>query len=220
MIMRDIIAMCGMSRNHLRQIGTLLAAGLLAGCMATADGDPADWYAAQNVQVPQGRTVFICHATDCAQRVKVHLGAQDMARLQRILAAGSGSARAERAAISRAVQWFERRVGPIVGSSDDVGGFDFSTVNMPGQMDCIDEATNTTTLLKLAANNRFLKHHRVGRPAARGFFLDGRYPHATAVVIETANGAAWAVDSWIRDNGERPDIMPLDQWMRQRTPWG
>ena len=31
----------------------------------------------------------------------------------------------------------------------------------------------------------FLKHHRVEAPSARGYFIDLRYPHATAVLTDT-----------------------------------
>jgi hypothetical protein len=54
-------------------------------------------------------------------------------------------------------------------------------------------------------------------PAARGFFIDGRYPHATAVLAETATGRKWAVDSWPRANGAAPVVQPLAEWKRSRT---
>ena len=40
----------------------------------------------------------------------------------------------------------------------------------------------------------YLRHHRVEAPSARGFFIDGRYPHATAVLTDTDSGERWAVD--------------------------
>lgn len=196
--------------------GSAILASVLSGCMQTSHGDPSTWYASQDARAPKGTTVYVCHGTGCARKERVDFSAKDMNRLQSILAKGKATPRAERAAISNAVQWFEKRVAPQVGSGNDVGGFDISTVNKPGQLDCIDEATNTTSLLKLAADRGYLAHHRVGRPSARGFFLDGRYPHATAVVIETATDGAFAVDSWTRDNGKPPEIMPLSVWFKQR----
>jgi hypothetical protein len=84
-------------------------------------------------------------------------------------------------------------------------------------MDCIDEATNTTSLLLLLADKGFLKHHAVREPAARGFFLDGRYPHATAVLSEAGSGERWAIDSWPRANAEPPVVQPLGEWKRSRS---
>lgn len=195
---------------------TLFLSLILVGCMQTSHGDPASWYENQDARAPKGTSVYVCHGTGCARKERVDFSPTDMKRLQSILAKGSASASSERAAMGKAVQWFERRVAPQVGSGNDVGGFDISTVNKPGQLDCIDEATNTTSLLKLAADRGYLSHHRIGRPSARGFFLDGRYPHATAVVIETSGDEAYAIDSWTRDNAEPPEIMPLSVWFKQR----
>ncbi len=52
-------------------------------------------------------------------------------------------------------------------------------------------------------------------PIARGFFLDGRYPHATAVIKEKASGKQHAVDSWVHDNGVYPEIKPLSVWLKE-----
>ena len=86
---------------------------------------------------------------------------------------------------------------------------------VPGQMDCVDEASNTTSLLMFAQMHGLLKHHRIHSPVARGFFLDFRYPHATAVVTDIKSGKKFAVDSWKYDNGVFPDIKPLDVWMSE-----
>jgi hypothetical protein len=83
-------------------------------------------------------------------------------------------------------------------------------------MDCIDEATNTTSVLLVAERRGLLRHHEVTSPVARGFFLDGRYPHATAVLRETGGGSAWAVDSWPEANGKPPLVQPLDAWFAAR----
>ena len=200
----------------MRQILVLLIAVTLTGCIQSGEGDPMSWYASQDGLAPKGTSVYVCHGTGCARKERVDFSTADMGRLRSILASGAGSPEKERRAMGRAVQWFEKRVAPQVGSGNDVGGFDLSTVNKPGQLDCIDEATNTTSVLKLAADNNYLKHHRVGRPKARGFFLDGRYPHATGVVVQISNGESYAIDSWTRDNGEPPEIMPLSVWFKQR----
>tara|TARA_R110002124_G_scaffold67647_1_gene183592 strand:+ start:13094 stop:13876 length:783 start_codon:yes stop_codon:yes gene_type:complete len=200
----------------MRQILIVLFALILSGCIQAGEGDPLSWYASQDGLAPRGTSVYVCHGTGCARKERVDFTPRDMQQLKTILASGASSPEQERNAMSRAVQWFEKRVAPQVGSGNDVGGFDFSTVNKPGQMDCIDEATNTTSLLKLAADTGYLIHHRIGRPKARGFFLDGRYPHATAVVIQKTNSQAFAVDSWVRDNGQPPVIMPLKAWYKER----
>ena len=86
-------------------------------------------------------------------------------------------------------------------------------------MDCIDESTNTTSLLLIAQRNKMLRHHRVSAPVARGFFLDGRYPHATATITEKKTATVYAVDSWVHENGKRPDIMPIERWLAEGYRW-
>mgnify|MGYP006292403543 FL=1 len=113
----------------------------------------------------------------------------------------------------------EKRVAPTVGSEGDVGGLDLWNAGKRGQMDCIDEAANAASYLLLAEKRGYLRHHTVGRPVARGFFLDGRYPHATAVIREKKTGEAFAVDSWREANGAPPVVMPLSEWFEESRAW-
>ncbi|ADZ70634.1 hypothetical protein [Polymorphum gilvum] len=191
---------------------TLAMLAGLAGCVGQSGSAASAWYDGRDAIPPRGDRIYICHAFGCALKTPVDFAGRDIAALRRILAEGRGSPAAERRAIAKAVQWQERRVGKIVGSDKDVGGLDMQNAGVPGQMDCIDEASNTTSLLLVAEARGLLRHHRVESPVARGFFLDGRYPHATAVVRETASGTAFAVDSWPEANGVEPHIKPLAAW--------
>ena len=130
-----------------------------------------------------------------------------------LLAVGRASAEAERRAIATAVVWFDRRVGPQAGTTRRIARAGVLTQTGPGQMDCIDTSRNTTSLFLILDQLRLLRHHQVEGPAARGYLLDGRGLHATAVLRETRSGKKWAVDNWTRNYGERPDVMPLEQWM-------
>lgn len=192
----------------------------LAGCVGQYRGEPEMWFATHGGTPPTASRVVVCHAFGCARRDSVAFGAKDLASIRKILAAGKASPEAERAAIARYVAWAEKRVAPIVGSQDDIGGLDLWNAGRPGQMDCIDEATNTTSYLLFAERNGLLVHHRVANAVARGFFLDGRYPHATAVVTEKRSGTAFAVDSWTKGNGAPPVIMPLQAWFDESPSGG
>lgn len=191
-------------------LATLLLALAAAGCVAHHKGAPSDWFAARGAVMPRGNHVAVCHAFGCQLKTSVAFSGADISRMRRLLR-GARSAKAERRAIAKMVAWAERRVAPRVGSRDDVGGLDIHNAGKPGQMDCIDEAANTTSYLMVAAHNGLLRHHRVASPVARGYFLDGRYPHATAVVVDRA-GTPFAVDSWPDPNGARPQVMPLRAW--------
>lgn len=187
----------------------------LAGCAVQADGDALMWYGGDRV-APKGDRVYICHGFGCAFRTPVDFSARDLSRLKSILAQGSGSAEAERKAVAKAVAWQERRVASAVGSGDDKGGFDMKNAGVRGQMDCIDESTNTNSFLLVAEKHGYLKYHKVSAPVARGFFLDGRYPHATATLREKETGKVYAIDSWPTDNGKLPVVQDLDEWMASR----
>jgi hypothetical protein len=115
--------------------------------------------------------------------------------------------------LARAVAWFDRRVGPRAGTTKRIARAGFLTQTGPGQMDCIDTSRNVTSLFLILDQLRLLTHHQVDRPVARGYFVDGRGPHATAVLRENHSGKKWAVDNWTRAYGERPEVMPLEQWM-------
>ncbi|MEZ5838943.1 MAG: hypothetical protein R3D02_00370 [Hyphomicrobiales bacterium] len=53
----------------------------------------------------------------------------------------------------------------------------------------------------------------------RGFFLDGRYPHVTAVLVEKG-GVPYAIDSWPGPNGATPEIKTLDAWFASWSSGG
>ena len=187
----------------------------LAGMAAASQAAARDWYSLRGVPPPQGSKVYVCHGYSCRIVTPVTLNGTDVDRIAAKLK-GSGDAAAERAALSHAVQVFETIVGKRIGTDADLPGMQFGQ-GTPDQMDCLDEATNTTSLLKLLAAHGRLRHHAVGEPSARGFFLDGRYPHATAVLVETASSEKWAIDSWPRANAEPPVIQPLTEWKRSRS---
>lgn len=197
----------------LRELLLLLAVSLSimpGGALAAPD-----WYGARGVPPPNGNRVYICHGYSCRIVTPVTLSAAEIAKIAAPLKAEPANPAAERQALSAAVQRFEQIVGSRVGTSGDLAAMQFGR-GKPDQMDCIDEATNTTSLLRLLSEQGYLRHHRVLQPTARGFFLDGRYPHATAVLAEAAGGGKWAVDSWPRANAEAPVIQPLPEWQRSR----
>lgn len=159
------------------------------------------------------KRIAICHGFGCHYRTNLLLDARDASRFAAILARGAASAAAERAAISHAVRYYERRIQQVTGVADRAKG-EFGGGGERGQMDCIDESTNTRNLLLYLQERGMLRHHTVRRNISRGFLLDGRYPHFTAVIRDPA-GTDWVVDSWYEPMGGAPDIMTVKEWKRR-----
>lgn len=133
-----------------------------------------------------------------------------MAAVRAVFRRGQRNATQERERIREAIALLEYLVGPLAGTAQDKGG-DLPGLGLPREMDCIDEATNTTLYLVMLKNQGLLKFHEVEDRSSRGF-LAGGWPHATAVIRETADGNLFAVDSWFLDNGMMPFIVPLEVW--------
>lgn len=113
--------------------------------------------------------------------------------------------------MSKAVQYYENRAARAVGVPDRAKS-NAGQWRKQGQMDCIDESTNTRTFLIYLERRGLLKHHTVQRNVTRGFLIDRRYPHSTAVLQEKS-GEKWTVDSWYAPAGGAPDIMKLSRWL-------
>lgn len=190
------------------------AAALLAALVGQSLA--AGWYERGHGRPPVGDRVYVCHGYTCRIVTPVQLSEGEARQITKPLARRPKDAEEERKALSIAVQAFERIVGKRVGTSGDLPKMQFGGGG-DDQMDCIDEATNTTSLLTWLQGRGYLQHHTVREPRARGFFLDGRYPHATAVIAEREVGALWAIDSWPRANAEPPVVQPLPAWLRSRS---
>jgi hypothetical protein len=198
-----------------RRFAMVLVALLLAGGTAVGyEAHPAvtamlkEWSLAS----PSPFRVIICHGFGCAFRTEIALTAGDRAQIAAIMASGSASAQAERAAIGRTEAWFERRIAPITGTAMRVaraGPLIGGALNR-GQFDCIDTTNNTNSLLLVLDQLKLLRHHTIAAPASRFLFTEG--PHNTAVIKDRKTNELWTVDPWTHKGSEVPDIWPLAKW--------
>ena len=86
-----------------------------------------------------------------------------------------------------------------------------------GRTDCVDNATNTTTFLKVLIELDLLRGWQVIDPKVRKPWDINRV-HWTAVVQDD-NNKKWSVDSWFRRHGHLPFVMPLSNWQREELAW-
>jgi len=158
----------------------------------------------------------VCFNHSC-QTVETHsITPQEWQRFVTPLETPGESAEKERDAVARAIAIMEEIVGPKTGTGQDLGENlrgSFKT----GQMDCIDESTNTTTYLYMLEQAGYLKWHSlIDRSTRFGIFFG--MPHTTAVIEDNHTHTRYAVDSWFFDNGIPPAIIKLSVWKKGWDP--
>ena len=153
-----------------------------------------------------------CFDFGCKTTVEVEFSAADWRAVRNEFIEGVVDAESERQAIRRAVARMERISGDIAGTRLDKAG-NYPGYDLPKQMDCIDESTNTYQYLFALEQLELLRWHRIDLKHRRIVWLA---THWTASIREIDTDRVFAVDSWYRDNGEMPYLQPIDEWKRRR----
>lgn len=155
-----------------------------------------------------------CDGGTCAEVQTVGLSDDEWQQVRDLFDPLPENAEQEREVLRQAIGLLESIVGLKTGTDTDRGGT-FGNSDYPGQLDCNDEATNSTTYMKLMTADGLLRFHRIEDTKTRGgVLIFGR--HSTAAISEIASGRMYAVDSWFYDNGEPAVVLPLDVW---RNGW-
>ena len=189
----------------------LSLASLSSGLQAAAHYLPAD-----RITEPTPERFTVCFDHSCTTVVTDSLSRDEWDTAVQPLRKPAATAAAERVSIARTIAIFEDIVGRHTGTYRDKGG-NLRGFGQTGQLDCIDESSNTTTYLRLLERGGLLRHHRVLERSTRfGLFVG--MPHSTAVIEETASGDRYAVDSWFLDNGQPPYIARLEIWKAGGSP--
>ncbi len=201
----------------------VIALVLSAGCVSNpatiepirhASGMADAQVAASYIRSPRPDRFSVCHEHTCHAITDVSLSAEDWANVKRVFVAPAANAAAEREQIARAIAALELLVGARTGTANDLGE-NLPGLGLSGQMDCVDESTNTSAYLLMLQQDGLLHWHQVGARISRGI-LQLTTLHFTASVKESTSGDGFAVDSWFEPNGSRPDIVPLAEWRRGR----
>jgi len=172
-------------------------------------------YTTVSIFAPSATSMTVCYGFVCRRREIMNFTPADRAALSKILGAGGSSGAAERAAVQKAMIWFDRRIGPIIGTDKRVANADIRTFDDKHNFDCWDTTRNTTSLLLVLQERGLLKHHVVGDPRYRGYVINLQLPHNTAVLIDRATRTEWVVDMWTRAYAQPPDVKPLAEWIKE-----
>ncbi len=196
----------------------VLLAGLgLAACSSDLAYRPAVQMLDRYEQTPPLPDSFTyCFGHGCSSAVQDAQFGADWEIIEALFEPAAQSPAEERQRMAEAVARFEQVMGPRYGTTADRGGT-FTGLGRPGQLDCIDEALNTTALLQMLKNQGLLAWHDVSKPIQRGYIID-RWPHVTAVVVEQQTDEAYVIDSWFRDNGQKADVVTVGAWLDGWAP--
>lgn len=169
-------------------------------------------------QTPYVHDFEVCTGGGCADLKHVSMTYDDWQVVLHVFtqAGEVNDAVQERELIAQAIGAMESVVGRLTDTATDLAGT-FGNADYPGQMDCNDEAINSTTYLRLMRNDGLIRFHEIEDMRTRNFFFNG-WPHSTAVIRETATGARFAVDSWFYDNGFPATIVPFNEWKSGYIP--
>lgn len=178
----------------------------LGGCTYDEEGPPDAHFEKFATKPPKRDTVTVCHAYGCKAQTRFTFTDSDITELRALMAPvpRSDTPAEERRALAYAIAWMERRVAPTVGTASDRTSIDLRGSGDPTQLDCVDEATNTTSYLLVLDRHGLLKHHAVDRPLAKDSLT--RWTHWAAVIREKESGARYAIDSGTGPNGENPTM--------------
>jgi hypothetical protein len=203
---------CPMSRSWFER--TLFTLTLLAFPLASA----ADADAMTRVlkEQPTLEKFSFCWGGTCAAIEKVGLTPAEWSRVRALFNPLPPDAASERETIRLAIGLLESIVGPKTGTAGDKAGT-FGNSAFPGQLDCNDEATNSTNYMRLMRADGLIRFHEILDTKTRGgFLIFGR--HSTAVIAESGTMQRFAVDSWFYDNGQPATILPLETWQAGWKP--
>jgi hypothetical protein len=195
--------------------GSSLISALWPALAAELSAPQAALYSTVSIFPPTAQRMTVCYGFVCRRREILDFTAADRNALTQILAAGKASAAAERVAVQKAVIWFDRRMGPVIGTNRRVARADFRYFDDKHNYDCWDTTRNTTSLLLVLQDWGLLKYHVVGDPHYRGNALVLQTPHNTAVLVERATRVEWVVDMWPRGYLQPPDVMPVGKWVTE-----
>lgn len=196
---------------------TILALSLLAlsGCANELHPDLHYYMKDKRLPAPTQESFPQCQGYGCPMYKMVELNKADWNKIEKAYGKKPKNAEEERQKISSAIGAFEDVVGKLTGTDVDAKGTFIRTGK--GQLDCVDESTNTTIYMMLLKQKGLMPFHEIDQPQIRWPLISGRgWMHQTAVITEKETGKQYAVDSWFEDNGEPAWIVTLDAW---RNGW-
>ena len=171
----------------------------------------------QGVEAPTQvdiHAIPVCYDFGCKSGAVVDLPVDEWLEVEGWFSSAAPTPEHERQQIKQAIGWMEVLIGRHTPAHKDLA-FNLPTRQedlsdlFPGQQDCIDEAVNTTTYMRLLEQKGLLRHHTVIEQAYRKALFD---QHWAGQIRETVSGERYVVDSWFQPNGYLPVIQNSLDW--------
>ncbi len=107
----------------------------------------AELYTSVSINPPSATEMTVCYGFVCRRRAILDFSAADRKTLTQIVSAGKASPAAERAAVQKAVVWFDKRMGPEIGTATRVARADIRNRADANNYDCWDSTRNVSSFL-------------------------------------------------------------------------
>jgi len=183
---------------------------LLSGCVTAKRDMIRDQLGRNNMNDPVPSNFRICYSHGCRQSAVINLTENEWNTVRQVFSSEPENPSQERDSIAQAMSILETIVGKRTGTDGDIGG-SFPGTFRNKQLDCKDEALNTSLYLTMMIEDGLITFHELVRYAYRGYFVKG-WPHQATVMAEKDSGKEYVVDSWFLDNGKPPFILPIEVW--------
>lgn len=195
----------------------LLSVFILGGCMSQDYKSYENYLNYRHLPRPTVEQFPHCYGYGCPSHYLVELNERNWAEIEKVFKPRPKNAEQERRRIETAIGRFETIVGALTGTDKDVG--DTFKKTGDGQLDCVDESTNTSIYLDLLRQKGLLRFHDIEQPQIRLPFSGGGYwIHQTAVIKDKKTDELYAVDSWFDDNGHPAYVVPFEAWKHGWKP--
>jgi hypothetical protein len=197
-----------------------LCALLAAGCSDYDPGPETYVYYYAHYTKPTPAHFVQCFNYTCRTEVTTFVTPAEFADITAELATPAHTPLEERLRIKRAIAKWETIVGARTGTWRDKGEDESGNgeVTADFQLDCMDEAFNTSSYLMMMRDAGLLRWHKILYPHSRGIVSAFGPPHHSATIQDTQTQRIYVVDSWFYDNGEAPVIMPIEIWEKGYAP--
>lgn len=162
-----------------------------------------------NAKMPIGNNVTVCSAYGCKTAHKFTFDIRLIEAVNSFFLNVKTPAD-ERKALALALAFIETVVGSKTGTSTDRPSIDASGNGDPSQLDCVDEALNTTSYLMVMYQNKMIKFHTINYPDWKGGLT--KWTHYSATMIDETTKVKWAIDAGVGRNGVQPLIIEFSRW--------